>query len=156
MTKTAQLAVARAAGRRVTEVPAEADAAIVLLADDRQALAGTLAPAEDCQAVVSANPALAAAIGRCFTPRLVSVPLPAREAAPPRGEPSQIGWLDWEQRKQHRLLAAARSPSCSRSAVRAAKSDLCAVFRAAHKYRKYLAAAGYGADQARQSPRGAS
>lgn len=103
-----QLSAARAAGRRVTIAPAEADAAIVLLADGSQALAGTLAPADDCQAVASANPALVAAIGRFFTPRLVSLLQPAREPAPQPGEAGQLSWLDWEQRKQRRLLAERR------------------------------------------------
>lgn len=81
---------------------------IALLADDREALVGTLTPASQCQAVTSANPALAHSVGAALcsllaaTPvRPVQVPGPAGATGP--GAERGTDWLDWEARKQQRL-----------------------------------------------------
>jgi len=78
---------------------------IVLLTDDRESLIGTLSPAAHCQAVTSANPALAltarGALGYRDAARPavpVQIPEPALAGAD-RG----TDWLDWETRKQQRL-----------------------------------------------------
>jgi sugar-specific transcriptional regulator TrmB len=78
---------------------------IALLADDRVSLVGTLTPEAHCQAVTTANPALALAVrgslGRREAVRAVapvSVNDPAVAVAD-RG----TDWLDWEARKQQRL-----------------------------------------------------
>jgi sugar-specific transcriptional regulator TrmB len=78
---------------------------IALLVDDVDALAGTLTPASQCQAVVSGNPGLASALrialgGREAERSLTSVGAPAPTAAADRPE---AAWLDWEARKQDRL-----------------------------------------------------
>lgn len=66
-----------------------------LLVDQREALLGTLAPEEHCQAVFSSNAALVAAL--TASPVHASSP----EQAPlPEKQPD---WLDWENRKQQRL-----------------------------------------------------
>jgi sugar-specific transcriptional regulator TrmB len=104
------LAQARASGRRVE--PARATAApgssevIALLVDEREALVGTLAPADSCQAVQSANPGLVAAIGRLFTPTRLTMPLLGGRGMEQAGEARPLSWLDWEDHKQRRLLTA--------------------------------------------------
>jgi sugar-specific transcriptional regulator TrmB len=80
------------------------DPHLLLLIDDRQALAGTLAPAEGCQAVTSTNPALVIAARSCFQVPTLAI-TPARES-PARDADStaHLDWLAWETRKQRRLL----------------------------------------------------
>lgn len=88
---------------------------IVLVADDREALVGTLTPAAHCQAVVSANPALAlsarGALGSLRAARQVAT----AEASETSATTDERGtdWLDWETRKQQRLW---RSPQGRRPA----------------------------------------
>jgi len=78
---------------------------LALLVDDREALVGTLTPADHAQAVTSANPALLAALRGLAA--LVQAHQP-REAAPlPADSPRQLDWLAWEDRKQRRLWPAA-------------------------------------------------
>jgi sugar-specific transcriptional regulator TrmB len=100
---------ARRRGCRVMAWPAlatsDADAEpLLILADGRQALVGTLTPAEGCQAVASANPGLVAAVRSSFT-RAVAPQTPA--AAPPtvtaRGQ-DRLEALRWEERKHRRLI----------------------------------------------------
>ena len=78
---------------------------IVLLADDRVSLVGTLSPEAYCQAVTTANPAMALTVRgtlgsreaiRPVTP--VSIP-----ESPVAGDDRGTDWLDWEARKQQRL-----------------------------------------------------
>jgi sugar-specific transcriptional regulator TrmB len=105
------IADARARGCRVTvrrldsltEPPGQPVRAepIVVLADDREALVGALGPAEQCQAVVSTNPALVLTVRGAGA---------GWEAAPIRlAEPSgpddarRLDWLAWEDRKHRRL-----------------------------------------------------
>jgi sugar-specific transcriptional regulator TrmB len=102
------LAQARARGCRVLPPPADSrdedTAALLLLIDDREALVGTLSPADRAQAVVSANRAFVAALGRSLEPRRL-VPLAhSTEPATASREPQPLSWLDWEQRKQRRLI----------------------------------------------------
>jgi hypothetical protein len=76
---------------------------ILLLIDGREALAGTLTPAEQCQAVVSTNAALVALLNRYFNN--------SRDTRQPALTPSVQGtrpeedldWIAWEERKQRRL-----------------------------------------------------
>ena len=99
---------ARARGCRVTARRLDDSAGpelIALLADDREALVGTLTPAAHCQAVASANPALALGVRAALRGlRAASsvAPVPAPE---PAGAGAERGtdWLDWEARKQQRL-----------------------------------------------------
>lgn len=100
------LAQARARGCRIT-LPASAhdeDVALLLVIDDREAMVGTLAPADRAQAVVSANRAFVAALVRPIAPVRSSVSAPLAEPAAASREPQPLSWLDWEQHKQRRLL----------------------------------------------------
>ena len=102
------LAFARARGcsvfRSTTAVTDYAGAEhILFLVDDREALVGLLAPAEGCQAVISANEGLVAALRGYFAnqvPAKVSAPSISTEA---RQQNDQLAWLAWEDRKQRRL-----------------------------------------------------
>ena len=110
------IVLARARGCRVTSrrlddpghrsaESTEAHEVIALLADDREALVGTLTPATHCQAVVSANPALALAVrGALGSLRAANAvaPLQVSETPAPAAERG-TDWLDWETRKQQRL-----------------------------------------------------
>ena len=96
---------ARARGCRVTLRHLDEPDLIALLADDREALVGTLAPDAHCQAVASANPALALSVGGALRGLRAANPV----AAIPAPEPIEAGaergtdWLDWEARKHRRL-----------------------------------------------------
>jgi sugar-specific transcriptional regulator TrmB len=84
---------------------------IVLLTDDSQALVGTLAPAAECQAVVSGNPALVTAVRLALAPGQ-GAPIFAPSisgSAPEAGDPRRAAWIDWEARKQERLRRLARA-----------------------------------------------
>jgi hypothetical protein len=84
----------------VDEVPGQ-PAPLVLLADGREALVGTLSPASYCQAVATANPAVSLAIrGVCAGESSAPVRLAEPVAA---SEPSRLDWLAWEDRKHERL-----------------------------------------------------
>jgi hypothetical protein len=94
---------ARARGCQARQYPAD-DARLLLLIDGRHALAGTLAPADVCQAVTSTNPALVVAVRSCFQESTLALrPSPA----PPSSvtdDPTPLDWLAWETRKQRLLL----------------------------------------------------
>jgi sugar-specific transcriptional regulator TrmB len=96
----AALAAARARGCRVVRMDAPGPALVLLLVDGREALAGALAPAERCQAVVGRHPALAAALGGFFA-RPAAVP--AEPSPMPAAQPSPLDRVAWEDRKQRRL-----------------------------------------------------
>jgi sugar-specific transcriptional regulator TrmB len=102
------LAQARARGCRMLPQPidtrTEVAAALLLVIDDREALVGTLTPADRAQAVVSANHAFVAALGRSLEPRRLVTPAHTAEPAAASHEPQPLSWLDWEQHKQRRLL----------------------------------------------------
>jgi sugar-specific transcriptional regulator TrmB len=78
------------------------DDIVLLVRDDREALVGTLTPADTCQAVVTSNTALLEALHGYFLyrqmPGRVVSELPARTA-----QPHDVDWMDWEVRKQRHL-----------------------------------------------------
>jgi hypothetical protein len=90
--------------RPAVDARAEAAATVLLVADDREGMVGTLAPAERAQAVAGANPGFVAALVRCCEPSLVFNALRTAEAAPTTRATQPLDWLDWEERKQRRLL----------------------------------------------------
>ena len=102
------LAQARERGCRITQPALDGeldDAAIVLLvADDREAMVGTLAPPERAQAVASANPGFVRVLVRCCAPPVVFNALRTSEAGVAARPSQSLDWLDWEERKQRRLL----------------------------------------------------
>lgn len=98
------LTEARQRGCRVAlnigHLPDEAN--ISLLTDSREGLLGTLAPEDSCQAVLSANPALLVALVASFPS--AQNPSDPRSAEQMRSaDIEQSDWLEWENRKQHRL-----------------------------------------------------
>jgi hypothetical protein len=78
---------------------------IVLLVDGREALVGTLSPAAHCQAVATANPALALAVRGALTSRDAARTGAAVQLSEPIGPGTERGvdWLAWEERKHQRL-----------------------------------------------------
>jgi hypothetical protein len=104
------LGAARTRGCRVVPPPGEAQVegveTMLLVVDDREGMVGTLTPADACQAVASTNPAFVAALRRFFAPQLVFSPAPGLEPVVRAGERQPLDWLDWEERKQRRLLDA--------------------------------------------------
>ena len=106
---------ARARGCRITVQaldPPVTDGAdrelLVLLADDRQALAGTLVPPNHCQAVVGGNPGLLAAVqsailGRQSERELAAVGPSSAPITRDADYPRPAAWIDWEARKHDRL-----------------------------------------------------
>jgi HTH-type transcriptional regulator, sugar sensing transcriptional regulator len=101
------LAHARERGCRITQPLDEqaGDAATVLLvADEREAMVGSLAPAERAQAVASANPGFIAVLMRCCASSLVFNTLRTSEVGMAVKPAQSLDWLDWEERKQRRLL----------------------------------------------------
>ena len=101
------LAEARERGCRITQpLDGQAgDAATVLLVvDEHEAIVGTLAPGERAQAVASANPGFVGVLMRCCAPPLVFNTLRASEAGMAAKPAQSLDWLDWEERKQRRLL----------------------------------------------------
>jgi sugar-specific transcriptional regulator TrmB len=104
------LAQARARGCRILPPPSDADtraedaATLLLVIDDREGMVGTLTPADRAQAVVGANRAFVAVLGRALEPRRLVAPAHTAESATASREPQPLSWLDWEQHKQRRLL----------------------------------------------------
>jgi sugar-specific transcriptional regulator TrmB len=76
-------------------------ATIALLIDEREALLGTLAPADTCQAIFSDNPALIAVLAAPLAPAQLAPAAPTNEQAVATSP--QPDWLEWENRKQQRL-----------------------------------------------------
>ena len=102
------LSQARTRGCRVVQPPiatgADAAATLLILVDNREAMVGTLTPADRAQAVVSANPGFVGALVRCCEPQLVFNSVSGADLAASAREGQPLEWLDWEQRKQRRLL----------------------------------------------------
>jgi predicted transcriptional regulator len=98
------LALARARGCQVFQfATASGDAGaelVLLLSDGREALVGTLEPAERCQAVTSANKALVAALDGHFAQQMSPVRITSSGGAQ---QDEQLDWVAWENRKQRRL-----------------------------------------------------
>jgi sugar-specific transcriptional regulator TrmB len=101
------LAQARSRGCRIVQPPidtrADEPAMVLLVIDEREGMVGTLTPAERAQAVASANPGFVAALVRCCAPRLVFNAVRS-ESTVAAGAAQPLDWLDWEERKQRRLL----------------------------------------------------
>jgi len=99
------LAAARQRGCRITSQPtALPGSGFALLLDDSRCVIGTLTPTTSCQAVTSTNLALLATI-RALTPATrqhQDQALQARSTTP--DDARSLDWLDWETRKQRRLL----------------------------------------------------
>lgn len=93
------LAEARARGCQVRHAPGDAQQ-LALLADDRRALLGTLAPEGTCQAVSGRNAALVGTV-RVALRAPTGVPSAPVAAA---DDGAAADWLGWESRKQRRLL----------------------------------------------------
>jgi sugar-specific transcriptional regulator TrmB len=102
------LAQARSHGCRVMQPQLDrrvGDAAVLLVADDREGMIGTLEPAGQAQAVASADPAFVAALVRsCAVQQELHLGRTA-EAATMARAPQPLDWLEWEQRKQRQLLS---------------------------------------------------
>jgi sugar-specific transcriptional regulator TrmB len=102
-----QLAQAQARGCRIYRaVTQEQDGDVVLLVrDGREALVGTLAPPESCQAISSSNAALLDALHGYFSyqqsPGRTLSEVPAWSP-----QPRNVDWMDWEARKQRHLRSA--------------------------------------------------
>jgi HTH-type transcriptional regulator, sugar sensing transcriptional regulator len=95
----------RLVGRPVGESARECEP-ILLLVDGREALVGALRPAASCQAVVSANPALAEAVRGALAWR---EPVSAAAGSVDTAERSErLDWVSWEDRKQQRLWQSIR------------------------------------------------
>ena len=102
------LAQARSRGCQLTQPQIERHAAatVLLVADDREGMVGTLEPATHAQAVSSTNPAFVAALVRSCAAQLVRHSGRTAEAAAIARAPQPLDWLEWEQRKQRRLLSS--------------------------------------------------
>src|SRR5262245_2786450 len=102
------LAAARGRGCRVIQPRIEAlvsePAPVLLVIDEREALVGTLTPADRAQAVVGANRGFVAVLNHSFGPDRALTTPPQAESSRTVRETPPLDWLDWEQRKQRRLL----------------------------------------------------
>jgi predicted transcriptional regulator len=78
---------------------------ILLLVDDRKALAGMLIPAEHCQAVVSENGGLIAPLRSYFAQTIpIETPIPViSNRTEVTRQDDSLNWVAWEDRKQRRL-----------------------------------------------------
>lgn len=98
------LAEARRRGCHIMLISDTSDIAqLRLLIDTREALLGTLEPAESCQATLSANPALLATLTSSFTALRLSPLAEAHGHNTPPADEGKRDWLEWENRKQQRL-----------------------------------------------------
>lgn len=72
---------------------------LLLLCDSRQVLAGAITPVDTCQAVISSHAALITAVGGYFASLQA-----LKQSVPLVVEQQESAWLDWETRKQRRLV----------------------------------------------------
>jgi predicted transcriptional regulator len=98
---TTELAEAQQRGVSLTLAPASSAATFWLLRDEREALLGTLTPEDQCQAILSANPALLAVLTTSLSSAPATASAPGEEQRD--STEKQPDWLEWEQRKQQRL-----------------------------------------------------
>jgi HTH-type transcriptional regulator, sugar sensing transcriptional regulator len=98
----AALAKAQAGGRRLHRFSLSLADGIALLVDNQEALLGMLAPVTSCQAVVSSNPALVAALAAALGGS-VAAPLPRMVAVPSLPALAPLDWMAWEERKQRQV-----------------------------------------------------
>lgn len=101
------LTQANARGCRLFRASTEdQDSSIVLLVSDgREAMIGTVAPLDSCQAVVSSNRALLDALHGYFLYRQ-SPGRAISEVSARSAQPRDVDWIDWETRKQRHLRSA--------------------------------------------------
>ncbi len=104
------LALARASGCRVFQSATTSgdtgSELVLLLIDGREALVGTLEPAERCQAITSANKALAATLDGYFAQQMSPVHIISSGGAQ---QDERLDWVAWENRKQRRLWSLSTS-----------------------------------------------
>ena len=99
-----QLMQAQTRGCRIFRVMTEEQGSdnVLLLRGNREALVGTLTPADSCQAVVASNAALLEVLHGYFldrrAPGRALSELPARSS-----QLHDVDWMDWEARKQRQL-----------------------------------------------------
>lgn len=100
------LALARGKGCRILRAPASGQGyadVVLLLVDDREALAGTLTPVERCQAVVSTNRALVTVLASYFAQQSPEEIPTALSSTVTTSQDDRLDWIAWEERKQRRL-----------------------------------------------------
>ena len=102
------LALARAHGcsvfRSTPAAPGNAESELILLlVDGRRALAGMLASAERCQAVVSANSALVTALSGYFARQAAAESPVLVTSTEVERQGNTRDWVAWEESKQQRL-----------------------------------------------------
>jgi hypothetical protein len=83
------------------------DSGFALLLDDNHCVIGTLTPATSCQAVTSTNPALLATVRALTAAAQPQVSHKSTTQAIPSHDAQALDWLEWETRKQRRLLGLA-------------------------------------------------
>jgi len=102
------LEAARTRGCRIVpppiDVSVEGVETVLLVVDDREGMVGTLTPADACQVVASANPAFVVVLRRFFASHLMFAPARGLGSPAQAHEAQPMDWLDWEERKQRRLL----------------------------------------------------
>ncbi len=81
---------------------------VMLLVDDREALVGSVAPSDRCQAAVTGNRVFVDVVGGYFTRRQTVAAAGAPALAPLASVDATerypgTAWIDWEERKQRRL-----------------------------------------------------
>lgn len=101
------LAATPTTGHRLFQAPARdpnltMPDAILALIDGREALAGTLSPAERCQAVTGRNPALIGLLESHFASVQPAEPDAHSGVMTPEQDAAR-DWVDWEARKHRRL-----------------------------------------------------
>jgi hypothetical protein len=101
----AALAAAQARGCRIARRAGQQTTGdFALLIDDTRVLLGALDHSADCQAIGGTDKALVAAVRALVTTPATAGP--QQPTAPPQVEET-LGWLDWDTRKQRRLLGLA-------------------------------------------------
>jgi len=90
--------------RASTSVQSQADSEVILLlVDDREALAGTLTPADRCQSIVSANRAIVTVLTGYFSQQPTIANSTPVISTMPTQQNDQLDWVAWEDRKQRHL-----------------------------------------------------
>ena len=105
------LALARGKGCQILQAPTthqsqDDDDLIMLLVDDREALANTLTPTIYCQTVVSSNQAIVTALSGFFAQQSLvenAISTSPWETTPQIDQNDRLDWVAWEDRKQRRL-----------------------------------------------------
>lgn len=108
-----ELAQARQRGCRIFQTTTQqpTSSIILVLCDDREALVGTVAPAESCQAIVSSHIALRAILSGHFSHQRISGTSAIQTPTPAASQDNQQDdhdWVDWEIRKQRHLWSLSK------------------------------------------------